>query len=44
MKRLSAALLCVLVAVPALAQQKMEKVVASWLLLNPDLAGEEGAN
>lgn len=38
MKRLSAALLCVLVAAPALAQQKMEKVVASWLPIMQTMA------
>jgi NitT/TauT family transport system substrate-binding protein len=38
MKRLSAALLCVLVAAPALAQQKTEKVVASWLPIMQTMA------
>jgi NitT/TauT family transport system substrate-binding protein len=38
MKRLSAALFCLLFASPALAQQKMEKVVASWLPIMQTMA------
>jgi len=38
MKRLSAALLCMLAAAPTLAQQKMEKVVASWLPIMQTMA------
>lgn len=38
MKRLSAALFCLFVAAPAFAQQKMEKVVASWLPIMQTMA------